>query len=300
MSSSTSRGPIVAIVAVFLLFGAGMVVSLRVLTGASVFPAGSRVAVLPLRGPIVAEEEFLSRLDAFARDGGIRAFVIEIESPGGTVGATQSMYEAIRRLRDEGERPVIAWMGDVAASGGYYAAMGADSVFALPGSITGSIGVVMEFPVAAELYRKVGLEWEVVKSGEHKDMGSLSRTLTDSDRAILEGLVDDTHEQFVEVVAGNRPLARDSVERLADGRIFSGRQAFGAGLVDGLGTLADAIAAAGRMAGLGERPTVVRPREPRPSLWEVILGATAPEARGLLRTLVPMQSGTPRLLYEWR
>ena len=300
MNGRTARGPVIAIIAVFVLFGAGLVLSLRILMGASVLPVGSSVAVVPLRGVIVAEEGFLAQLEAFERDGGVEAFVIEVESPGGTVGATQSIYEAIRRLRDEGNRPVVAWMGDVGASGGYYAAMGADSVFALPGSITGSIGVVMEFPVAAELYRKVGLEWEVVKSGEYKDMGSMARGMTDGDRRILEGLVDDTHEQFVEVVARNRSLSRDSIEALADGRIFSGRQALRSGLIDGTGTLGDAIDVAGRMAGLGEGPNVVRPRERRITLWDVILGAVGPEARGLLRTMVPMQSGTPRLLYEWR
>lgn len=300
MTAGTGKGPIVAIVAVFVLFGAGLVVSLRLLMGATVLPIGSSVAVLPLRGALVDEERFLAQLEAFESDGGVEAFVVEIESPGGTVGATQSIYEAIRRLRDEGDRPVVAWMGDVAASGGYYAAMGADSVLALPGSITGSIGVVMEFPVAAELYRKVGVEWEVVKSGEHKDMGSLARGLTDGDRRILEGVVDDTHDQFVEVVAQNRRLARDSIELLADGRIFTGRQALRSGLIDGLGTLADAIGVAGRMAGLGDRPNVVRPRERRLTIWDVILGVAGPEARGLLRTVVPMQSGTPRLLYEWR
>ncbi|MDH3734321.1 MAG: signal peptide peptidase SppA [Gemmatimonadota bacterium] len=300
MSSNTSKGTVIAIIAVFALFGIGMILSIRALTGDSLLPAGARLAVVPLRGAIAAEEQFVRRLEAFRRDRGIRGFIIEIESPGGTVGASQSIYEAIRRLRDEDDRPVVAWMGDVGASGGYYAAVAADSVFALPGTITGSIGVVMEFPVAEELYRKVGVEWQVVKSGEHKDMGSTSRMLSTGDREILQAMVDDVHEQFVDAVAENRSLDRGAIAALADGRIFSGRQALELGLIDGLGTFEDAVAATGRMAGLGDRPSLERPREPALRLWDVLLGLTGVEARGLLRTFVPMHSGTPRLLYEWR
>lgn len=304
MSSEASRDPrrttIWAIIALLAVFGAGMIVSVRLLLGRRVLPLGDRVAVLPLRGPITDEAWFLDELEYFRNDAGIRAFVIEIESPGGAVGASQSIYEAIRRIRDEEERPVIAWMGDVAASGGYYAAMGADSVFALPGTITGSIGVIMEFPNAEELLRDVGLGWEVVKSGEHKDMGSPARALNEGDRAILQGLVDDVYRQFVDVVSANRPLERAEVERLADGRIFSGRQAAELGLVDGLGTLDQAIATAGRMSGLGSDPRVQYPRERRIGIWDLVWGLTDAEARGLLRTLLPMHSGTPRLLYEWK
>jgi len=289
-----------AIIAVLALFGTGVVVSMRLLLGGHILPTGGRVALLPLRGTIVDEEWFVDELEYLREDGGVRAFVIEIESPGGTVGASQSIYEAIRDLREEDDRPVIAWMGDVAASGGFYAAMGADSVLALPGSITGSIGVIMEFPNAEELLRKVGLGWEIVKSGEHKDLGNPTRPLSDEDRVILQALVDDVYRQFLEVVTENRPLAAEEVERLADGRVFSGRQAAELGLVDRLGTLDDAIAVAGRMAGLGEDPGLAHPRERRIGLWDLILGLTGAEARGLLRTLVPMHSGTPRLLYEWK
>lgn len=300
MASKNRKGTLIAIVAVFTLFGTGVVISARMLMGERVLPAGARVAIVPLRGVILGEEAFIDQLDAFRRDGGIRAFVIEIESPGGAVGASQSIYEAIRRLRDEGDRPVVAWMGDVGASGGFYAAMAADSVFALPGTITGSIGVIMEFPNAQELYRKVGIGWEVVKSGEHKDMGNPARALSEPDRAILQGLVDDVHEQFVDVVAANRSLARSAIEELADGRVFSGRQAAALGLIDGTGTLDDAIATAGRMAGLGDRPKVERPRPPRLTLWDLLVGVTGAEARGLLRTFLPVHSSTPTLLYEWR
>ncbi|MDX1395637.1 MAG: signal peptide peptidase SppA [Gemmatimonadota bacterium] len=300
MSSETSRGTLIAIIAVFVVFGVGMVLSLRALSGGSLLPTGSRIAVVPLTGTIVAEEPFLRVLEAYERDGSVRGFVIAIESPGGAVGASQSIYEGIRALRERDDRPVLAWMGDVGASGGYYAAMGADSVFALPGTITGSIGVVMEFPNAEELYRKVGVGWEVVKSGEYKDAGSPARSLTPADRGILQAMVDDVHDQFVQVVAAGRGLEPSDVEALADGRIYSGRQAVGLGLVDRTATLAEVLEVAGRMTGLGDRPAIVRPREDRLGLLEWVLDLAGVEARGLLKTFVPMHSGTPRLLYEWR
>ena len=300
MASDSRRGSLVAILLVLLVFGAGVVASARMLAGGRVLPAGDRVAVISLSGPIENEHRFIEELHGFSRERGIRAFVIEIESPGGTVGATQSIYEAIRDLRDRDDRPIVAWMGDIAASGGFYVAMAADTVLALPGTITGSIGVIMEFPNAEELYRKVGLDWEVVKSGEYKDMGSSSRSLGEGDRRILQDLVTDVHEQFVDAVAANRSLGREAIAVLADGRIYSGRQAAELGLVDGLATLDEAVSMAGRLAGLGPDPRIERPAVPRIGLWDVIRGVSASEARGLLRTWVPTHSGTPRLLYEWR
>jgi len=300
MATDSKRTTIVALLLIFGVFGVGVVLSIRLLMGDALLPIGDRVAIVPLRGPILSEYPFLNALDEFKRDGSVRAFVIEIESPGGAVGASQSIFEAIRTLREEDDRPVLAWMGDVGASGGYYAAVAADSIYALPGTLTGSIGVVMEFPNAQELYRKIGLEWEVVKSGEHKDMGSPNRPLASGDREILQSLVSDVHEQFVEAVAANRPLDPARVAELADGRIYSGRQAYELGLIDGLGTLDDVIALAGRMAGLDDDPAVVRPVEERTSVLDLIRGLTDVEAQGLLRTFAPMRPGTPRLLYEWR
>ena len=285
---------------VFGVFAIGLVMSVRWLSGGDLLSAGEAVAVVPLIGAIVDEDEFIENLTAFREDDDVQAFVIEIESPGGTVGASQSIYEAIRDLRDEDERPVIAWMGDVAASGGYYAAMGADSVFALPGTITGSIGVLMEFPNAEELFRKIGLNWQVIKSGEFKDMGSLSRPLSDADRRVLEAFITDVYEQFVEVVAANRPLSITEVRELADGRIYSGRQAEELGLVDDLLTLNEVISLAGVMTGLGSDPKVVRPQEPTVGLLDLVRGITGSQAQALLGSVLPIRSGMPRLLYEWR
>ena len=294
------RNTVIALLALLGIFGVGAILSIRGTMGDTSFLAGGRVAVIPLKGVIADEAAFTKALDEFRDDSGVRAFVIEIESPGGTVGASQSIFEAIRDLRDDDDRPVLAWMGDVGASGGYYAAVGADSVYALPGTMTGSIGVIMEFPNAEELFRKVGVGWDVVASGEHKDVGGLARSLSPGGREILEALVSDVHEQFVEVVSANRNLDRETVRGLADGRIFSGRQANELGLVDGLLTLPETIELAGRMAGLGADPSVVRPREPSVGLWDLLGGLSLGDARGWFESLAPLRPGGPRLLFELR
>lgn len=294
------RNTVIALLALLGLFGVGAVLSIWWTVGNTSFLAGGRVAVVPLRGVITDEAAFTKALDGFREDPGVRAFVIEIESPGGTVGASQSIFEAIRDLRDDDDRPVLAWMGDVGASGGYYAAVGADSVYALPGTMTGSIGVIMEFPNAEELFRKVGVGWEVVSSGEHKDLGGYARALSPENREILEEVVGDVHAQFVEVVSENRNLDRETVLRLADGRVFSGRQANELGLVDGLMTLPETIALAGRMAGLGTDPRTVRPREPRVTLFDLLGGLRSGDVRTWIGSVAPLRPSAPRLLFELR
>lgn len=300
--SGDRKTALYAILGLLFVFAGGLYLSVRVLAdGAPRLLGGDRVAVLPLEGVIASERGFLERLEGYRDDGSVRAFVLEIRSPGGAVGASQSLYRTIRDLRETDERPVIAWIGDVGASGGYYVALAADSIYALPGSITGSIGVIMEFPDAQELLRKVGLRFEVVKSGEHKDMGSFVRPMSEGDREILEGVVRDVWEQFVEAVGENRGMTRERVVGLADGRIFTGEQARDLGLVDGIGTLQEAIDAAGRMAGLGEGPPTVRPRERRLGLLDLLLGSGRARWEGLLEPLSrAAERGTPRLLYEWR
>lgn len=301
--SGNRRTALFAIFALLFVFAGGLYLSVRLLSGGDVrLFGGDRVAVLPLEGVITSERGFLEQLRRYRKDGSVRAFVLEIRSPGGAVGASQSLYRTVRELRETDDRPVVAWIGDVGASGGYYVALAADSIYALPGSITGSIGVIMEFPNAQELLRKVGLSFEVVKSGEHKDMGSFIRPMSESDRAILEGVVRDVWDQFVEAVGENRAMERERVVSLADGRIFTGEQAVELGLVDGIGTLQEAIDAAGRMAGLGEEPATVRPAERRLGLLDLLLGSGRARWRGLLvEPLVrSAEPGTPRLLYEWR
>lgn len=222
---------------------------------------GDRIALVDVDGVIADDEALLEDLQRFRRDASVKGYVISINSPGGVVGPSQSVYREIRRIRDEDEVPVVAAIGAVGASGGYYVALAADTILALPGSITGSIGVMMEFPNVSGLMDRVGVGVEIVKSSQHKDMGSPFRPMSESDRELLRNMIDDVYDQFVEVVSEERGLALDEVRSLADGRILSGRQALERGLIDGIGNVQDALAVAGRMAGLGERPRVVRPPE---------------------------------------
>jgi len=262
--------------------------------GGGVLALGSgRIALVEVDGPISDDRKVLDDIARFRKDRSVRGYVVAINSPGGVVGPAQSIYEELRRLRREG-KPVVASIGGMGASGGYYIALGADSIYALPGSLTGSIGVIMEMPDASGLMKKVGLGWNVVKSAEHKDVGSPFRPMTPGDRAVLDSLVSDVYAQFVEVVERERHLAPERVRALADGRVLSGRQALRSGLIDRTGNLRDALATAGRMAGLGSDPRVVKPPRERFSLLDVLLGRGTDE--GLAAWVKPLErAATPRL-----
>lgn len=255
---------------------------------------GDRIAILEVSGIISDDGDLLEQIREYRADPRVQGYVVEINSPGGVVGPSQSIYRELKRLRDEGV-PVVASIGAVGASGGYMVALGADSILVLPGTMTGSIGVIMELPNAAELMDKVGVSVEVVKSSEHKDLGSPFRPLGEGDRALLDSLVQDVYRQFVDLVIEERGLPRAQVEAVADGRVVSGQQAVAHGLVDGIGNVTDAIATAGRMAGLGDEPRILRPRRDRPTILDVLLARTP---LGSLREFAPLGEGaTPRLKY---
>ena len=276
----------------------GLVLAVLLATrdGAGRLGIGGRIAVLEVNGVLVDDAELLEQIREFRDDPSVKGYVVLINSPGGVVAPSQSIYDELRRLRDDDDMPIVAAIGGVGASGGYYVALAADSIYALPGSITGSIGVIMEMPDASELLGKVGLRMNVVESAEHKDVGSPFRPITPGDRAILGELVDDVYRQFVEVVARERKLEAGAVQQVSDGRIFSGRQALQRGLIDRLGNRNDAIAAAGRMAGLGSDPRTVRPPEDAVTLFDVLLGRGAVGAIGKL--MRPLENAnTPRVKY---
>ena len=254
-----------------------------------------RVGVLYLDGEIASDEAFLADLDFLRDDPSVQAIVVRIDSPGGAVAPSQSIYQELRAVREAGV-PVVASLQSVGASGGYYVALAADTILALPGTITGSIGVLMEFPNTQPLMEKLGVSMEVVKSAEHKDIGSPFRAVTESDRAVLRAMIADVYDQFVAAVQEERGLSDTRVRELADGRLFSGRQAAADGLIDRVGNLTDAIAVAGRMAGLGDTPETVSPPAPRPSLLDVVLGAGASALTERLHSGAATLQG-PRLRY---
>jgi protease IV len=220
---------------------------------------GPRVAVVELDGMIIDVRDLLADLRSHRENPAVRAVVIRINSPGGVVAPTQELYRALHRVRDAG-KPVVASFGAVAASGGYYAALAADRIYANPGSLTGSIGVIMQLPNMGGLMKRVGVDFEIIKAGEYKDIGAISRSMTAEERRVLQVLLDDVHDQFVGAVAEGRQLDRAEVLGFADGRVFSGTQAHALRMVDALGGLEEAIEAAAELAGLDIPPRIIPPR----------------------------------------
>jgi protease IV len=225
------------------------------------FSTEERIAVLRVEGGILDAQQALGELKRYGDNPLVKAIVVRIDSPGGGVVPSQEIHDAVKRIRDKQNKLVIASMGTVAASGGYYIAAATDRIVANPGTLTGSIGVIMEMANVEGLMKKIGVESVVIKSGAHKDLGSPFRAMNLEDRTILQNVMDDVHSQFIEAVAAGRSLEIKDVRALADGRIFTGRQAKAAKLVDELGDLNDAIKLAADMAGLEGEPRVVEPRK---------------------------------------
>lgn len=234
---------------------------------------GSKVALITVEGVILDSKEVIEQLEKHRTNPTVKAIVLRINSPGGGVSPSQEIYEEILKTRQANKKPVVASMGSLAASGGYYIASAADVIVANPGSITGSIGVLIQVPNISGLLQKIGVKSVVVKSGEHKDLASPVREMTDAERQILQRLLDDVHDQFIDVVAKTRKLDRKKVEALADGRIFSGREAKSLGLVDQLGNLQDAIDRAASLAGMPGKPTVIQERKRRFLLLDLLASA---------------------------
>jgi protease-4 len=216
---------------------------------------GSRLALIRIEGPIIDSKGATDEIKEYTKDKSIKAIVLRIDSPGGAVAPSQEIYEEVKKA--VAQKKVIVSMGSVAASGGYYIAAPATKIIANPGTLTGSIGVIMEIPNIEGLMNKIGIKTEVIKSGRHKDIASAFRTMGKEEREILQGVMDNVHEQFMKAVAEGRKIKMEEVRKIADGRIFTGEQAKTNGLVDDLGTLEDAIKTAATLAGIKEEPVVV-------------------------------------------
>ena len=247
-----------------------LVYSMSSVTGEkATFIAKDRVGVVPLKGVIMDPKPVNDALEKFGKDDSIKAIVLRIDSPGGGVGPSQEIYEKVLSVRKK--KPVVASMGAMAASGGYYVACGAEKIVANPGSLTGSIGVIMHFTNVEDLFKKVGLRSSVIKSGRFKDAGSPFRDMTKEERELLQELIDDVHSQFVEVVSASRGLDKEQVKAYADGRLFTGRQAAGLKLVDEVGDLDRAADIAAKLAQLEGKPDLVYPREEKRSFWRYMM-----------------------------
>ncbi len=249
----------------------------------------NNVGVLLLEGTIDDSSEAIRHLKRFGEMRGIKAVVVRIDSPGGAVAPTQEIHEEIEKLKKK--KPVVASFGGMAASGGYYVASACSFIVANPGTLTGSIGVIMQLANVEELMKKLGLKQTSVKSGPHKDIGSPVRALSPAEKAILQSLVDNVHQQFVRAVAKGRGIPEAKVRAIADGRVYSGEQAKGLGLVDLLGNMEDAIDVAAKRAGIAGTPQVIYAMGKEENWWRSLLGT--------FLTKPWEKSGPSGLRYEW-
>jgi protease IV len=266
------RNPVLTVVGAAIALGVLFVlvlVAASFLTGgkaASLSVVGSdRVALVKIEGVLISSDDIVEELHDYTEDSSIKAIVLRIDSPGGGVVTAQEIYNAVKKARKEGKKVIVS-MGSVAASGGYYIAAGADKIVANPGTLTGSIGVIMEFANVEKLLDKIGVKGMVVKSGQFKDVGSPFRDMTDQEKKLLQGVIDDVHTQFIDVVANGRNIPLDDVKAIADGRIFTGRQALKLKLVDKMGDLTESIELAGALAGIKGKPRIVEKNKKIPFL----------------------------------
>jgi protease-4 len=242
-------------------------------SGDHAFNLKGKVGIVQIEGIISDSDPIVEQLQNFADNQGIRAVVLKINSPGGGVAPSQEIYQAVLELRKK--KKVVVSMGSVAASGGYLIAVAADRILANPGTITGSISAVIHYANVEELMKKIGVSSCVIKSGKFKDIGSPTRKMTEEEKALVQGIVDDIYDQFVQVIAANRKIPMQKIIQMADGRVFSGRQAKEQGLVDGLGGFQDAVILAGRLAGLDGKPEIVQGMETKRGIFDLLSGSMA-------------------------
>lgn len=253
---------------------------------------GDRIAVVKIEGTIVESESVIEKIIKFRKNKNVKALILRINSPGGIVAPPQEIYEEVKKTCKE--KKVIVSVESVAASGGYYIACAADTIVANPGTLVGSIGVMIPVENIGELLQKIGVSSKVIKSGKYKDIGSMTRPITEEEEVILQDLIDNTYNQFVDVVVEGRGMTREDVLKLADGRVFTGAQAIELGLIDKLGNLQDTIALAAEMVGIEGEPKVIYPQKKRPSIFDFIFEEVA---QSLARVIEKMVSDKLSLYY---
>ena len=226
---------------------------------------------IDIKGTILSSQDTVKQIKDWRNDSTIKAILIRIDSPGGAVGPSQEIYREIKRTIDT--KPVVASMGSIAASGGYYIASAASYIVANPGTITGSIGVIINFPNMKELFGKIGYQMTTIKSGQFKDIGNIARDMTPEEKELLQATIDETYRQFVRDVAAGRHLPEDDVRKVADGRIIMGEKALEIKLVDQFGNFEDAVAKAGELAKISGEPNIVKAKKKKLSLLDLIIGS---------------------------
>ena len=252
--------------------------------------AQNRIGVIDVTGIISGSQHIVNQVKKFRQDKRIRGIVLRIDSPGGSVGPSQEIYDEVLKTRESG-KTIYASLGAMAASGGYYIASAAEKIFANPGTLTGSIGVIMAFTNAKGLMEKIGLQPKIIKAGKYKDIGSPARDMTKKERNLLQSVVDDVHQQFIEAIASGRGISIEEVTTIADGRIFTGRQAHALNLVDELGGLQATIDQLSDKVGIIGEPKIVN-EKPRLGFLDWVLKAT-------INQPFMNQASIPSLQYTW-
>ena len=281
---------------IFFLFLGGISLLISSLisqnTSTDLFASKEGVGIIELKGLMISSEQTLKNLTEFRNNPNVKSIVLRIESPGGAVGAAQEIYREVKRTSEV--KPVVASMGSMGASGGYYAALGADNIIANPGTMTGSIGVIVKFPNLEGLFEKIGYKSQVIKSGPFKDAGASNRPLSEEERTLMQDLIDNVYHQFVRDIAASRNMPEETVVNLADGRIYTGEQALEVGLIDSLGNFTDAIALAAELGGLDTKdPQLIYPRADKKFSILNLLSSTE---QSLVDNFVPLY---PILSFEW-
>ncbi|MBN1470761.1 MAG: signal peptide peptidase SppA [Syntrophaceae bacterium] len=262
------------------------------------FYSRDKIGVVTVEGVIADSIKITEQLDEFGKDNSIVAVVLRVDSPGGGVAASQEIHDAVIELKKT--KKVVVSMGSIAASGGLLIACAADKIVANPGTITGSISAIMHFANLEELFKKVGVKSAVVKSGKYKDIGSPFRDMTPEEKVIVQDLVDDIYNQFVDVIVKERKLSREKVIEIADGRVFSGRRAKELGLVDDLGDMASAARLASKLSGNEGKYDLVYPSKKRISVFDFIVDEASSKISSSLREKLESGSGLSYLYYPGR
>jgi len=281
---------------IFFLFlgGISLLISSFISQGSKtdIFSKKEGVGIIELKGLIVSSEQVLRHLAEFRNSPNVKSIILRIDSPGGAVGASQEIYQEVKRTNEV--KPVVASMGSIGASGGFYAALGADTIIANPGTMTGSIGVIIKFPNLEGLFEKIGYKSEVIKSGPLKDVGASNRPMSEEERNLMQDLIDNVYNQFVRDIAAARSMSEESIYKLADGRVYTGEQALEVGLIDSLGNFTDAITLAADLGGLDSKdPRLIYPKVDRKfSILNLLTNAE----QSLVDNFVPLY---PILSFEW-
>jgi protease-4 len=273
-------GAIVVVFLGLLFIGSVFIAKALLGTGERQFVQKPGIGLVEVKGMILDSRETVRQLRHFLKDDEIKAVVLRVDSPGGVVAPSQEIYEEVRKFA--AKKKIVVSMGSLAASGGYYISAPATLIYANPGTITASIGVIIKLSNIEALMDKIGIKATVIKTGKFKDSGSPVRELTVEDRAMFQSVIDSTHNQFVKAVAKGRKLPEDEVRRIADGRVLSGEQALALKLVDRLGTLQDAIEEAGRLAGIKGEPEVILPPKRKVNYLDILSGGVEETFEGAL------------------